>query len=81
MNNQNLDKVEKLVMRVKNAGFKTLILTVDVSVLAGRENNLRNGFSTPLRPSMKLLYNGMVRPNWSINTFLKTLFFRFQRLF
>ena len=68
------DKVEKLVMRVKNAGFKTLILTVDVSVLAGRENNLRNGFSTPLRPSLKLLYNGMVRPNWSINTFLKTLF-------
>ena len=52
------DKVEKLVLRVKNAGFKTLILTVDVSVLAGRENNLRNGFSTPLRPSFRfcLLY-------------------------
>ncbi|MDG2187010.1 MAG: alpha-hydroxy acid oxidase [Hyphomicrobiales bacterium] len=67
------DKVEGLVERVKNAGFKTLVLTVDVSVLAGRENNLRNGFSTPLRPSLKLLYNGMIRPKWSINTFLKTI--------
>ncbi|MGB0573699.1 MAG: alpha-hydroxy acid oxidase [Hyphomicrobiales bacterium] len=67
------DKVEKLVLRVKNAGFKTLILTVDVSVLAGRENNLRNGFSTPLRPSFRLMYDGMIRPKWTLNTFLRTL--------
>lgn len=67
------EKVEKLINRVKEAGFKTLILTVDVSVLAGRENNLRNGFSTPLRPSLKLFYNGLVRPKWSFNTFLRTL--------
>ncbi len=68
------DKVENLVLRVKKAGFETLVLTVDVAVLAGRENNLRNGFSTPLRPSFRLLYQGLTHPNWSINTFLKTIF-------
>ena len=68
------DKVENLVLRVKQAGFETLVLTVDVAVLAGRENNLRNGFSTPLRPSFSLLYQGLTHPNWSMNTFLKTIF-------
>ena len=68
------DKVENLVLRVKKAGFETLVLTVDVAVLAGRENNLRNGFSTPLRPSFSLLYQGLTHPNWSMNTFLKTIF-------
>ena len=63
------DKVENLVFAGKKQAFETLVLTVDVAVLAGRENNLRNGFSTPLRPSFSLLYQGLTHPNWSSEYF------------
>src|SRR5262245_59092361 len=37
-------KVAALVDRVEAAGFKTLVVTVDVAVLSNRENNIRAGF-------------------------------------
>ena len=43
------DRILALVDRVARAGFKTLVVTVDVAVSANRENNLRSGFSTPLK--------------------------------
>jgi len=66
-------RVEALVDRVAQAGFGTLLLTVDTAVLPNRENNVRNGFSTPLRPSLRLALDGITHPGWSLNTFLKTL--------
>jgi L-lactate dehydrogenase (cytochrome) len=67
------DRILALLERVERAGFETLMLTVDTAVLANRESNIRNGFSTPLRPSLRLAWDGMIRPNWTINTFLRTL--------
>lgn len=67
------DRIAGLVERVARAGIGTLVLTVDTAVLANRENNIRSGFSTPLRPSLRLAWDGMVRPDWTINTFLRTL--------
>ena len=55
------------------AGYRTLVLTVDVATLPSRENNVRVGFTMPLRPSMRLAWDGMVRPRWSIGTLLQTL--------
>jgi L-lactate dehydrogenase (cytochrome) len=49
------------------------MVTVDVAVLANRENNIRAGFSTPLRPSLRLAWDGITHPRWSIGTFLRTL--------
>ena len=49
------------------------MLTVDTAVLANRENNVRSGFSTPLRPSLRLAWDGVTHPRWSIGTFAKTL--------
>jgi L-lactate dehydrogenase (cytochrome) len=46
---------------------------VDTAVLANRENNVRSGFSTPLRPSLRLAWDGVTHPRWSIGTFAKTL--------
>jgi L-lactate dehydrogenase (cytochrome) len=66
------DRIVALVDRVAKAGVGTLVLTVDTAVLAKRENNIRSGFSTPLRPSLRLARDGMVRPNWTVNTFLRT---------
>ena len=67
------ERIRKLLDRVATAGFKTLMVTVDVAVLANRENNIRAGFSTPLRPSLRLAWDGITHPRWSIGTFLRTL--------
>lgn len=66
-------KIDGLIDRVKAAGFKTLVLTVDIPVWANRENNVRTGFSMPLRPSVRLAWDGMIRPRWLLGTFLRTL--------
>ena len=66
------NRVMALVDRVAAAGFGTLMVTVDTAVLPNRENNVRNGFSTPLRPSLRLLWDGITHPRWSIGTFLRT---------
>jgi L-lactate dehydrogenase (cytochrome) len=66
-------RVEALVDRVQAAGFRTLALTVDTAVLPNRENNVRNGFSTPLRPSLRLAWDGLVRPRWLLGTWARTL--------
>jgi L-lactate dehydrogenase (cytochrome) len=62
-----------LVERVLQAGYKTLVLTLDTPVAANRENNVRAGFSIPLRPSLGLAWQGLSHPRWLFGTFLKTL--------
>jgi L-lactate dehydrogenase (cytochrome) len=62
-----------LVDRAARAGFETFVLTVDVPVAANRENNLRNGYSTPLRPTPRLAWDCMIRPRWLFGTFLRAV--------
>lgn len=67
------EKISGLVDRVAAAGIGTLVLTVDTAALANRENNIRAGFSTPLRPSLRLALDGITHPHWTIGTFLRTI--------
>jgi L-lactate dehydrogenase (cytochrome) len=67
------ERVRALLDRVRAAGVKTLVVTVDSPVGSNRENNMRSGFSSPLRPSLRLAWDGAVRPRWLIRTFLRTL--------
>ena len=46
--------ITPLVHRAQDAGFDTLALTVDVQVASNRENNVRNGYSSPLKPTPRL---------------------------
>jgi L-lactate dehydrogenase (cytochrome) len=62
-----------LVERAQNAGFDTLVLTVDVPVMANRENNVRNGYSSPLKPNPRLAWDCLVRPQWLFGTFCRTV--------
>jgi L-lactate dehydrogenase (cytochrome) len=62
-----------LIERVRTAGFRTLVITVDASIASNRENNIRAGFSTPLRPSLALAWQGITHPRWTFGTFLKTI--------
>jgi L-lactate dehydrogenase (cytochrome) len=65
--------ITPLVERAQRAGFGTLVLTVDVPVSANRENNFRNGYSSPLKPTLRLGWDGAIRPRWLFGTFLRTL--------
>ncbi|TCL74541.1 L-lactate dehydrogenase (cytochrome) [Rhizobium sp. BK251] len=67
------DRIDALLDRVAAAGFGTLLLTVDVAILPNRENNVRAGFSTPLRPSLRLAWQGLTHPSWTVGTFARTL--------
>lgn len=67
------DRIDAMIDRVANAGFETFVLTADVPVPANRENNIRTGFSIPMRPSFRLLLDGLMHPGWSVGTFLNTL--------
>lgn len=66
-------QIDALIARIAAAGVETLVLTVDTPVAANRENNIRAGFSTPLRPSLALAWQGVRHPGWLLGTFLKTL--------
>ena len=69
-------KIDAMVQRVSSAGYRTLVLTVDVATLPSRENNVRVGFTMPLRPSVRLAWDGITRPRWTIGTLLRTLLSR-----
>ncbi len=62
-----------LVDRAAAAGYETLVITVDTMVLGNRENNIRNGFSIPLRPGPSLAWQGITHPGWLVNTFFRTI--------
>ena len=66
-------QIEALIERVVTAGYRTLVVTLDASIAANRENNIRAGFSTPLRPGLRLAWQGLSHPRWLFGTFLRTL--------
>lgn len=68
--------ITPVVERAQNAGFEVLALTVDVQVSSNRENNVRTGFSSPLKPSPRLAWDCMLRPGWTLGTFARTVMTR-----
>ena len=66
-------QIDALLARVQAAGVQTLVITVDTPVGANRENNVRAGFSTPLKPSLSLAWQGISHPRWLLGTFVQTL--------
>jgi len=67
-------RIEPLLDRVAAAGFETLVLTADVPVVANRDNDIRRGFSLPLRPGPRLCWDALTHPAWLAGTALRTLF-------
>ncbi|NCT97766.1 MAG: alpha-hydroxy-acid oxidizing protein [Comamonadaceae bacterium] len=62
-----------LLERVKTAGYRTLVITLDTPAAANRESNLRAGFTIPVRPGPALAWQGLTHPRWLFGTFLRTL--------
>jgi len=56
-----------LIRRVREAGFSTLVLTVDVPVSPKRERNLRNGFGLTPRLGPAIILDALTHPAWVID--------------
>jgi L-lactate dehydrogenase (cytochrome) len=62
-----------LLRRVQASGLRTLVVTVDVPVGGNRETDVRNGYSSPLRPSPRLVADALRHPRWLLGAFARTL--------
>jgi L-lactate dehydrogenase (cytochrome) len=65
------DRSMELVSRAEQAGYDTLVVTVDVPVAGARLRDKRNGMSIPPALTAKTIVNAIPRPEWWIN-FLTT---------
>jgi L-lactate dehydrogenase (cytochrome) len=68
-----LDAIDPMIDRVERAGYETLVITADVPVVGSRENNIRAGFTAPLRPSLRLAWDGITHPRWLTGVLARTL--------
>jgi isopentenyl diphosphate isomerase/L-lactate dehydrogenase-like FMN-dependent dehydrogenase len=68
-----------LVERAQNAGFDTLLLTVDVPVAGARLRDKRNGMTIPPQLTLGTIADALPRPEWWIN-FLTTDALKFASL-
>ncbi len=54
----------KLIDRAKAAGCSALVLTLDLQILGQRHKDIRNGLSTPPKPTLANLVNLATKPRW-----------------
>lgn len=57
---------EDLLKRAKEAGFHTLVLTVDVPGPSRRERQRRGGLQTPPSITPRLFLQSIMRPHWAL---------------
>ena len=57
-----------MLKRARDAGFSTLILTVDVPVPSRRERQVRSGLTTPPKLTPRLLAQIALCPTWAMGT-------------
>ncbi len=58
--------VERLIDRAKAAGCSALMLTLDLQILGQRHKDLKNGLSTPPRPTLRNLVDLATKPRWCL---------------
>ena len=64
-------ETEALLERVAHAGYKALVITVDMPTFGARERDMRNEMMPRFKAIPKLIWEGMSRPGWSLH-FLRT---------
>ena len=60
------DFVARLIERAKAAACSALVLTVDMQILGQRHRDLKNGLSTPPKPTLKNMLNIAAHPGWAL---------------
>src|SRR5699024_5606797 len=56
--------IEALIDRANAAGCSALVLTLDLQVLGQRHKDIKNGLSTPPKPTLANLLNLATKPYW-----------------
>ncbi|SDC52021.1 alpha-hydroxy acid oxidase [Paracidovorax valerianellae] len=60
------DFIERLIDRAKAAGVSALQLTLDLQILGQRHKDIKNGLSTPPKPTVANLLNLATKPRWCL---------------
>ena len=60
------DFIERLIDRAKAANVNALQLTLDLQILGQRHKDIKNGLSTPPRPTLRNLINLATKPHWCL---------------
>ncbi len=60
------DYIERLIERAKAAGCTALQLTLDLQILGQRHKDIKNGLSTPPKPTIANLINLATKPRWCL---------------
>ena len=60
------DYIERLIERAKAAGCTALQLTLDLQILGQRHKDIKNGLSTPPKPTLANLINLATKPRWCL---------------
>jgi L-lactate dehydrogenase (cytochrome) len=58
---------KELIQRAADAGFRALVLTVDVPVAGARMRDFRNGLSIPPALRLRTVVDGAMHPHWWFN--------------
>ena len=61
----------KLIERARQAGYQTLVLTVDVPEVGRRPRELRHGFKMPFRIGPSQFIDFALHPRWSLSSLFK----------
>lgn len=61
----------KLVERARQAGYDTLVLTVDVPEVGRRPRELRHGFTMPFKIGPRQFVDFALHPQWSLSALFK----------
>ncbi|CAB3651802.1 (S)-mandelate dehydrogenase [Achromobacter deleyi] len=69
----NIDRIGKLLDRLRRAEIPVLVVTIDTCVGANRENLQKLAFTVPFKLSASVVLDGMRHPRWSLNVFMRTL--------
>jgi L-lactate dehydrogenase (cytochrome) len=58
--------INRLIDRAKAAGCSALVLTLDLQILGQRHKDIKNGLSTPPRPTPATILDLLTKPRWCL---------------
>lgn len=65
-------RIDRLIDRVADAGFSTLVVTGDTPMLGNREHNIRSGFSMPIKFTPRMIWQCATAPRWTLGVVGRT---------
>ncbi len=65
--------IDAMLARIGRAGFKVLVITVDVPVANPREGERRAHYTMPIRVTPRLAFDMAIHPRWLLGRFARTI--------